>query len=201
MVKFFILTLLSCLTFHSLQATEQTVIGKAIAPFTAPNAQGGEFSFSQFPNAKAIAIVFTCNHCPFAELYIERMNQFHRMYEPLGIPLIAVNPMDSTIYEEETLSEMRAKVLRDSIVFPYLQDHSQSIGRMFKAAYTPQVFIIQKYAGNWNIVYQGIIDDNGRYPELATSHLKNTADAILSGKQIPQEMIDSFGCKIIYRSQ
>jgi hypothetical protein len=70
---------------------------------------------------------------------------------------------------------------------------------MFKAAYTPQVFIIQQIEGNWRIVYQGIIDDNGKDPELATPYLKNTADAILSGKPIPREIISSFGCKIIYR--
>lgn len=200
MLKFILSILILCLFFLPSQALDSTSIGKSITPFTSPMAQGGEFTFSKFPNAKAFAIVFTCNHCPFAELYTERMNQFHRIYEPMGIPLIAVNPMDSLIYEDETLEEMQRKVVRDSIVYPYVQDHSQSIARMFNATYTPQVFVIQKILGVWNIVYQGIIDDNGTNPELATSHLKQTADAILQHKPIPRPYIASFGCKIIFRS-
>lgn len=181
-------------------AIDSTIIGKSIPPFAAPMAQGGQFTFDTFPDAKAIVFVFTCNHCPFAELYIQRMNDFYREYAPQGIPLIAINPMDSIIYEDETLAEMRKKVLRDSLVYPYLQDHSQSIARIFNAAFTPQVFVIQKKTNDWKIVYQGIIDDNGKYPEKAKHYLKETADAILSDTSIPQEVITSFGCKITYRS-
>lgn len=192
--------MLSLMAYFPVSATDSSVIGRIVAPFRAPLAQGGQFSFDQFPDAKAIAIVFTCNHCPFAELYIQRMNDFYHEYAPLGIPLIAINPMDSIIYEDETLEEMKKKVIQDSIVYPYLQDHSQSIARVFKAAYTPQVFVIQRKTNEWKIVYQGIIDDNGRYPEKAIPFLKNTAKAILSNQKIPEDIIDSFGCKITYRS-
>ena len=200
MLKNYLSIMLSLMAYFPVSATDSSVIGRIVAPFRAPLAQGGQFSFDQFPDAKAIAIVFTCNHCPFAELYIQRMNDFYHEYAPLGIPLIAINPMDSIIYEDETLEEMKKKVIQDSIVYPYLQDHSQSIARVFKAAYTPQVFVIQRKTNEWNIVYQGIIDDNGRYPEKAIPFLKNTAKAILSNQKIPEDIIDSFGCKITYRS-
>jgi len=199
MLTFCIRILLILMAYHSSLAIDSHSIGRIIAPFRAPMAQGGEFSFDQFPDAQAMAIVFTCNHCPFAELYIQRMNDFQREFAPLGIPLIAINPMDSLLYEDETLEEMQKKIKQDSIEYPYLQDHSQSIARTFNAAYTPQVFIIQKFTDIWRIVYQGIIDDNGKYPERATHHLKNSAQAILSHIPIPQEIIDSFGCKITYR--
>ena len=193
------LVLLFCSAISSL-SVETSNIGRVITPFSAPMAQGGDFSFENFPQAKAMAIVFTCNHCPFAELYIRRMNDFHREFAPLGIPLIAINPMDSLLYEDETLDEMQNKIIKDSIVYPYLQDHTQSIARMFNASYTPQVFVIRKDSAIWRIVYQGIIDDNGKFPELATPHLKNTAKAILSNLSIPKDVIASFGCKINYRS-
>lgn len=200
MLKICISFIVWLLTLIPSLAIDTSNIGKVIAPFKAPTAQGNTFSFEQFPEAKAMAIVFTCNHCPFAELYIRRMNDFHREFAPLGIPLIAVNPMDSLLYEDETLDEMQNKIIKDSIVYPYLQDHTQSIARMFNAAYTPQVFVIRKDSAIWRIVYQGIIDDNGKFPELATPHLKNTAKAILSNLSIPKEVIASFGCKINYRS-
>lgn len=192
------LALFFCSVIQSL-SVETTNIGRVITPFTAPMAQGGDFKFENFSQAKAMAIVFTCNHCPFAELYIQRMNDFHREFAPLGIPLIAINPMDSLLYEDESLEEMRNKVIRDSITYPYLQDHTQSIARMFNATYTPQVFVIRNDSGTWKLVYQGIIDDNGASPELATPHLKHAANAILSNQSIPKEVIDSFGCKITYR--
>lgn len=200
MLKICISFIVWLLTLIPSLAIDTSNIGKVIAPFKAPTAQGNTFSFEQFPEAKAMAIVFTCNHCPFAELYIRRMNDFHREFAPLGIPLIAINPMDSLLYEDETLDEMQNKIIKDSIVYPYLQDHTQSIARMFNAAYTPQVFVIRKDSAIWRIVYQGIIDDNGKFPELATPHLKNTAKAILSNLSIPKEVIASFGCKINYRS-
>lgn len=200
MLKICISFIIWLLTLIPSLAIDTSNIGKVIAPFKAPTAQGNTFSFEQFPEAKAMAIVFTCNHCPFAELYIRRMNDFHREFAPLGIPLIAINPMDSLLYEYETLDEMQNKIIKDSIVYPYLQDHNQSIARMFNAAYTPQVFVIRKDSAIWRIVYQGIIDDNGKFPELATPHLKNTAKAILSNLSIPIDVIASFGCKINYRS-
>lgn len=200
MLKICISFIVWLLTLIPSLAIDTSNIGKVIAPFKAPTAQGNTFSFEQFPEAKAMAIVFTCNHCPFAELYIRRMNDFHREFAPLGIPLIAINPMDSLLYEDETMDEMQNKIIKDSIVYPYLQDHTQSIARMFNAAYTPQVFVIRKDSAIWRIVYQGIIDDNGKFPELATPHLKNTAKAILSNLSIPKEVIASFGCKIKYRS-
>ena len=200
MLKICISFIIWLLTLIPSLAIDTSNIGKVIAPFKAPTAQGNTFSFEQFPEAKAMAIVFTCNHCPFAELYIRRMNDFHREFAPLGIPLIAINPMDSLLYEYETLDEMQNKIIKDSIVYPYLQDHNQSIARMFNAAYTPQVFVIRKDSAIWRIVYQGIIDDNGKFPELATPHLKNTAKAILSNLSIPKDVIASFGCKINYRS-
>ncbi len=200
MLKFcFTLVLLFCSAISSL-SVETSNIGRVITPFSAPMAQGGDFSFENFPQAKAMAIVFTCNHCPFAELYIRRMNDFHREFAPLGIPLIAINPMDSLLYEDETFEEMKKKVIRDSIVFPYLQDHAQSIASMFNASHTPQTFVIQQVSGMWKIVYQGIIDDNGKHPEQATAHLRNTINAVLANKPIPQEVIPSFGCTITYRN-
>ncbi len=200
MLTFCLSILMSFMAYIPASAIDTTIIGKIITPFSAPMAQGEYFTFDRFPNAKAIAIVFTCNHCPFAELYIQRMNDFYREYAPMGVPLIAINPMDSILYEDETLEEMKKKVVHDIIVYPYLQDHSQSIARTFKAAFTPQVFVIQRISNEWKIVYQGIIDDNGKYPEKAIPHLKITAKAILSNQNIPEEVIDSFGCKITYRS-
>ena len=170
-----------------------------IKPFIGRIAQGGSFSFDDYLNAKALAIVFTCNHCPFAQLYIDRMNAFHQKYAPQGIPLIAINPMDSLVYDDETFSLMQQKAQKEHFLFPYVHDVDQSIARMFGAEHTPQVFVIQKFDSTWRIVYKGIIDDNGKEPEKAIPYLQKTADAILQHQTIAPATLKSFGCKIYYR--
>lgn len=199
MINIILAIVFSCLFFLPSQALDSTIIGKSIIPFSAPIAQGGTFSFSQIPNAKALVIVFTCNHCPFAGLYTQRLNAFHQYFAPLGIPLVGVNPMDSLIYEDETLAEMQKKAKADSLTFPYLQDADQSIARACGAEYTPQVFVIAKRKNTWQIVYKGIIDDNGNEPEIARPYLHQVAQAILMNQEIEQPILSAFGCKIYYR--
>ena len=185
-------------SFVGLIAREKQTI---IQPFTGTIAQGGVFRFDQYPDARAFVFFFTCNHCPFAQLYIDRVNAFHKKYSAKGIPLIAINPMDSLIYEDETLEGMKAKALSDSFAFPYVQDPDQTIATMFGAKHTPQVFVVQSIQGKWTIVYNGIIDDNGKEPEKAIPYLTNAVEAILNHRPIEYPFVKSFGCTIYYRKK
>lgn len=179
---------------------KHNIINREIKPFSAITALGTVFSLQDKSEYSAIAIVFTCNHCPFANLYIDRLNAYYQEYLPKGVLLIAINPMDSVLYEEETLSNMRIKALKDNFLFPYLQDSDQAIAKAFSADFTPQVYLIQKRHAAWNIVYKGIIDDNGKNPEKARKYLHEATDSLLSKHPIKEQIIESFGCKIIYRN-
>ena len=112
-------------------------------------------------------IVFTCNHCPFAKLYPERFNALNSKYQSLGVPLIAINSMDSAIYDEERFELMQEKSKSENFNFHYLQDGQQKVGKEFNAKHTPHAFVIWKESGSWVIKYSGAIDDNGEHPELA----------------------------------
>jgi hypothetical protein len=197
---FMIYFILISLSISEIYAKEkQSIIDRIIKPFSAPTALGTLFSLQEKDEYKAIAVVFTCNHCPFANLYTDRLNAFYQEYLPKGVLLIAINPMDSVLYEDETLSNMKTKAIKDQFLFPYLQDADQTIAKAFSADFTPQVYLLQNRKSSWNIVYKGIIDDNGKSPEIAKKYLKEATDSLLLQRPIKDSIIESFGCKIIYR--
>lgn len=197
---FMIYFIMISLSISEIYAKEkQSIINRIIKPFSAPTALGTLFSLQEKDEYTAIAVVFTCNHCPFANLYTDRLNAFYQEYLPKGVLLIAINPMDSVLYEDETLYNMKTKAIKDQFLFPYLQDADQTIAKAFSADFTPQVYLLQNRKSSWNIVYKGIIDDNGKSPEIAKKYLKEATDSLLSQRPIKDSIIESFGCKIIYR--
>lgn len=174
---------------------------RTIHDFILPNANGASFSTLDQKTAKGFIVIFTCNHCPFAKLYSKRMNALNSEFSKLQVPLIAINSMDTLVYEDETFALMRAKAQQDSFNFPYLQDATQQIGRQFGAAHTPMAFVIWKTENGWMIRYKGAIDDNGENPELATPLVANAVKELLQYKKVTLPESQSFGCRIFYRKK
>ena len=199
----FILFLIGILCSTSLlaQKEEQDAdpIGQIIKDFSLVNIDNTAFSTAENPNTKGFIIVFTCNHCPFARLYTQRLNDLYRKYAPKGVPMLAINSMDTLIYEDESFAFMKARAEKEKYRFPYLQDAGQEIGKRFGANHTPHAFVIWKEQGNWEIKYSGAIDDNGESPEHATPYIQQAVDALLAGKEVALPVTNSFGCRIFYR--
>ena len=192
-----LLLLLGSLLFCcSLQAQEMATVNN----FSLRGADGKMFSTSGFPNVKGFIVVFTCNHCPFAKLYSGRYNQLNKKYAPLGVPLIAINSMDTIAYDEESMELMQKKAKSSSFSFPYLQDGTQSVGKLFGAEHTPQAFVIWRSEDVWQIKYKGAVDDNGEHPESAVPFVANAVDELLSNKAVTNPSTPSFGCRIYYRA-
>jgi hypothetical protein len=114
--------------------------------------------------------------------------------------LIAINPMDTLVYEEENLEMMKAVTTKNNFNFPYLLDAAQEVARNFKANRTPEAFLIWKENEKWTIKYKGAIDDNGAEPEKIEHHfLENAIKEQLAGKTVTEADTVSVGCKINYR--
>jgi peroxiredoxin len=174
-------------------------LGKTIPEFSLKSTSGKMFSSIDHASDKGMIVIFTCNHCPFAKLYSERLNAMSQHYSKLGMPLIAVNSMDTLVYEEELFAEMQRKAENDKFNFPYLSDGDQKVGAQFGAEHTPHAYILKRENNSWKICYSGGIDDNGAEPEKATCFICNAADQLLSGQKISKPITESFGCKIYYR--
>ena len=181
------------------QGTPPSVFGGQIVDFSLKNVDNVAISLSQFKDAKGFIIVFTCNHCPFAKLYSERYNDLNTKYQPLGVPLIAINSMDSLVYEEESFEKMQEKAQSEKFNFPYLQDGSQCVGKNFNAEHTPQAYVIWQENGLWVVKYSGSVDDNGAHPKKATPFIALAVNDLLQNKPVTKPNTESFGCRIFYR--
>ena len=181
------------------QSLTPSVFGGQIADFSLKNVDNLVVSLSQFKNAKGFIVVFTCNHCPFAKLYSQRYNDLNKKYQPLGVPLIAINSMDSLVYEEESFEKMREKAQSEKFNFPYLQDADQSVGKNFNAEHTPQAYVIWQENGSWVVKYSGSVDDDGANPKLATPFIALAVNDLLQNKPVTKPNTESFGCRIFYR--
>lgn len=188
------LLLLCCLPLCSFNG------GGSITGFRLRNVDGKYVSLTDYKNAKGFIVVFTCNHCPFAKLYYLRLNELAAKYEPLGVPLLAINSADTVDYEEDSYGHM-LEVARDKqFRFPYLSDASQNVARMLHAQKTPHAFVIWKDHGAWTTRYSGAIDDNGLHPELVKAHfVANAVDELLGGKPVSVPETKSIGCQINFR--
>jgi len=177
----------------------KSVIGNTISDFTLINVNGKDISLKEYQKAKGFIIVFTCNHCPFAKLYTNRLNDLNTKFKALDVPLLAVNSMDTVIYEDESFDKMQQRVKSEKFNFPYLHDAKQTVGKNFGADHTPQAYVIWKENNEWKIKYSGAIDNNGEEPQKADPFIANAVNELLKNKKVSNPLTQSVGCKIFYR--
>lgn len=194
------LLLIVTLLLFNLCCFSQSKVGVVIPDFTLKNVNGKMLSTSQYRQAKGFIVVFTCNHCPFAKRYEDRLNTFHKKYEALGFPLLAISATDPSVVKEDTFEEMVKRAKQKGYEFPYLFDSSQSVAKAFKANKTPHSFVVLKENGTLITKYSGAIDDNGAEPEKITKHyLTDAVDALIGGKPIAISETKLIGCEIKIR--
>ena len=197
----FFLLLISLYSFSGNNKAPVSLIGNTVNDFSLRNIDNKNISLNDFKNAKGFIIVFTCNHCPFAKLYPERLIMLSEKYKSLHVPLIAINSTDSLVYEEETFAEMVKKVKEKGFNFPYLQDNTQAVAKNFGAEKTPHAFVIWKENNQWIIKYKGAIDDNGAEPKkVAHAYVEEAVDALMHSKTIAVTETRSIGCAIKFRN-
>jgi len=170
-----------------------------IQDFTLKNVNNEMISTVTYNDAKGFIVVFICNECPFAKLYSKRLNELSTKYTSLNVPLLAINSMDTLVYEDESFKDMQLKAKADKFKFPYLQDVDQLVAKNFDAQHTPSAFIIWKEQNQWVIKYKGAIDDNGQNPSIAIPYVSNNVDALLKNQPVILNETLSFGCRIFYR--
>ena len=151
-----------------------------------------QHSLGEHADAKAVVVVFTCNHCPVAVAYEDRLVEFANDYADKGVDVVAINVSNM---EADKLPAMKERAEEKGFKFDYLYDPSQEIGRAYGAAVTPHVFLLD---GDRNVAYIGSIDDNMN-PEKVTKHyLRDAIDAVLAGSKPQDDTTKPMGCGIQY---
>jgi peroxiredoxin len=149
-------------------------------------------SLADYQDAPLLLVVFTCNHCPVAQAYEDRLIALQKDYADKGLKLVAINVNN---IPDDRLDAMKKRAKEKNFNFPYLYDSTQKTGHAYGATVTPHVFLFDK---DRKLVYRGAIDDNMDATAMKTPHLRNAIDAVLAGKKPAEETTKQFGCGIRY---
>lgn len=168
--------------------------------FALPNIDGHQISFADFPDAKGFAVVFTCNHCPYAIAYELRLIALHNEFASQGVPIIAINSNDARQYPLDSFEQMQVRAAQRGFPFPYLHDEDQSTAHNYGALKTPHVFLLARKGDALVKVYEGAIDDNYSNARAVQVHyLADAIKALLEGQLPSQAQTVPVGCSVKWK--
>ncbi len=172
-------------------------VGDMASDFKLKNTDGKYVSLSDYPGAKGFAVIFTCNHCPYAKAYQDRILLLDMKYKALDFPVIAISSSDPSIVPDDSYEQMVIRAKEKAYTFPYLFDENQDVMHQFGAQRTPHVFLLEKKDKDLIVQYIGAIDDNFQEPEKVTNpYLANAIDALLAGNKPKPTFTKAIGCGI-----
>jgi len=172
-------------------------VGDVAADFNLKNVDGKMVSMANYPDAKGFIVVFTCNHCPYAKAYENRLIELDKMYSKKGYPVIAINPNDPNIVPEDSYLKMKEKSYEKGYTFPYLIDEKQDVYKRFGATRTPHVFVLQKEDKDLVVKYIGTIDNNYKDAEAVTEkYVAGAVNSLLAGNNPEPDFTKAIGCTI-----
>jgi peroxiredoxin len=172
-------------------------IGDKAYNFSLKNVDGKNVSLNDYTNKKGVVVVFTCNHCPFAKAYENRIIEIHNQFASKGFPVIAINPNDSTNYPEDSFSNMQERAAEKKYPFPYLLDADQDVYPKYGATKTPHIFLLEKKGNDFYVAYIGAIDDNSYHPDqVREKYLANAISSVISGEKPNPQVTKAVGCTI-----
>lgn len=175
-------------------------IGDAVADFRLRNVDGRTVALSDFSAARGAIVVFTANHCPFSRAYEDRLIALHQRYQPLGFPLLAINPNDPAAYEEDSFDNMKLRAREKAFPFPYLLDESQNVARAFGATRTPHVVVLKREGERFTVQYMGAVDDSSQDASGVTRRfVEDAVNNLLTGKPVSLNTTKSVGCAIKWK--
>jgi peroxiredoxin len=198
------LVVVSLMLWSGLRAAENIPmlpLGASAPGFTLPGVDGRDWALKDFTDAKLLVVLFTCNHCPTAQYYEERIKQLVTDYKNKGVALVAIMPNDpkSVRLDElgwtdlsDSFAEMKIRAKDHQFNFPYLYDgETESVSRAYGPVATPHVFV---FDAQRKLRYAGAIDDSERVQHVKKHYLRDALDALLSGKEPPVTQTKVVGC-------
>lgn len=202
--------LLFCLALLLAQdaAHPTLAIGSPAPDFSLPGVDGKIHKLADFAQAKVLVVVFTCNHCPTAQLYENRLKKLAEDYRGKGVALVAISPnapeavrLNELGYTDvsDTLEEMKIRARYRNFNFPYLYDgETQTVSAAYGPKATPHVFVFDAAR---KLRYEGRVDNSQRESLVKTQDARNAIDALLAGKPVPVEHTGVFGCSTKWKAK
>lgn len=169
-------------------------VGDKATDFKLKSVDNKMYSMADHKDAKGFIVVFTCNHCPFAVKYEDRIIDLAKKYKSKGYVLLAINPNDPAAQPEDSFELMQKRAKEKKFTFPYLFDEGQKIYPQYGATKTPHVFLLDK---NLVVKYIGAIDDNVEdASQVKEKYLENAIAALEKGEEPTPNTTKAIGCSI-----
>jgi peroxiredoxin len=172
-------------------------IGDKAIPFALPGVDGHEHSLADYADKKVVAVLFSCNHCPYVLAWEDRIIQIQADYADKGVQLIAIGSNDAEKYPADSFPKMKEHAQEKGFNFPYLRDETQEVARFYGAERTPEFFVFDQKGV---LRYHGAPDDNYDEPQaVKKQYLRDALDAVLAGETPAIAETPPVGCTIKWK--
>lgn len=171
-------------------------IGLVAPAFDLPGTDGRTHSLAGLAASKAVVVVFTCNHCPHAQAWEDRILAIGREYAGRGVAMVAISANDPVKFPEDSFDEMKKRAKSKNFPIPYLFDEAQAVARAYGAERTPEVFV---FDSGRKLRYHGLVDDGEDEPRVKTKYVRLALDAVLAGKSPAIGDTPPSGCTIKWK--
>jgi len=204
----FLLVLLVSLAASAQEVHPTLALGSAAPDFSLPGVDGKTHRLSEYASSPILVVAFTCNHCPIAQMYEQRIQQLAADYKRRGVAVVAIQPNDPAAIRvdeldssdvSDSLAEMKIRVAYKHLTYPYLYDGvTQQVTRAYGPQATPHVFIFDQQR---RLRYEGRIDNSYRMELVKSQDSRSAIDALLAHKVVAVKHTGVFGCSTKWKEK
>jgi peroxiredoxin len=170
---------------------------RKLIPFSLKNVDGKTVSPEDYASAKALAVIFWCNHCPYVRAWEERVSDLQKEYADKGVQFLLINANDPVKYPGDSFEEMQTRAREQGYPYPYLVDETQEVARQYGAERTPEIFLFDQ---SRTLRYHGAPDDNYEDPKaVSQQYFRDAIDAVLADKAPATAETPPRGCTIKWK--
>lgn len=172
-------------------------VGDKAMEFELKNVDGKYVSLSDYKDEKGVIVVFTCNHCPYAQAWEQRIIELDKRFDDQAYPVVAIQPNDPELAPGDSFDKMKERAAEKNYPFPYLMDETQEVYRTYGATRTPHLYILENQGGDFIVQYIGAVDDNYKNPDAVQKrYAANAVKALIKGENPEPAKTKAIGCSI-----
>ena len=168
-------------------------LGDRAPAFELPGVDGQTHSLEGYADTDVLALVWSCNHCPYVQAWEGRMVELQRDFGGRGFRLVAISSNDADRYPADSFEAMRERARAEGFNFDYLYDADQAVARAYDPERTPEVFLFDR---DRQLVYHGAIDDSYDETGVGERYLRDAVEALLEGREPPVQQTPPVGCTV-----
>ena len=174
-------------------------VGDTVQDFKLKNVDGKMVSLADDKAVKGYIIAFTCNTCPVAKAYEDRILALHNQFAAKGFPVLAIQPNDAQQSPGDSYSAMQQRAKAKQYGFAYLQDEKQDVARTFGATNTPHMFVVKKEGNQFKVAHIGAVDNSRDESSATKKYVEEAVNELLAGKTVTTPSAKAVGCGIRWR--